>query len=689
MMRVGAIMAGLTVVLASSVFAKTTTWIGDDTDYGKEWGDVSCWDNGVPGSGDVAVIQNTITPKGVPNLGGVTLVVGAGKTVTLGVCYSGNGTLVKQGDGILLHKADNGGNKSWTGGFNGDVRVEAGEFHLQLTDKSIWGASLSNQKSSYVLGPGRIIMTGTGKLKIASYNSIVDTPIDIVSHQGVAPLLSNGPVTYASSITSDSDLMITSEYLSFTMTGDIIAPGKTVTFDRGTSQSWDWQNNIVTGKINANVVVNYNSGTSTFQFGGKSSNPLHTFVVTEARDFIMTDGAVWGGFLELTNEKSKAKLQGVSNLLYSSAVVISNGGRLTTDNEYTVRSFACNDMIYTNGRFDAASLSGSFTGSGVLNVDGSVKLWIGGASGAWSDANNWDVALPETGDTVIFPTAVTLSSENVDIGTDGITLECIGDVGGAVRFTGSGQLVKRGDGTFTSGAKYGLTGGIKIESGVLVETMTGTGFSYMTDALGTGDIVITKKGQLVIHSYLATNTQPIIVREHDGSVAAIRNQGSTIFMGAVSADCDFKIENLWDSPLFLGGISAPGHTVTYYVPDWNSPEWWHARSELKDVNGNLCIQVGNGKGVVLSMDESEAGNRLTVANGTVIFNEDALFDSISMESGSKLAIAQDVTVSCNSFLLAGESLQNGFYRSMRLPDVIDWEGKLRVGGKIGFRLIMR
>ena len=70
-MRVGAIMAGLTVVLASSVFAKTTTWIGDDTDYGKEWGDVSCWDNGVPGSGDVAVIQNTITPKGVPNLGGV------------------------------------------------------------------------------------------------------------------------------------------------------------------------------------------------------------------------------------------------------------------------------------------------------------------------------------------------------------------------------------------------------------------------------------------------------------------------------------------------------------------------------------------------------------------------------------------------------------------------------------------
>jgi hypothetical protein len=73
----------------------------------------------------------------------------------------------------------------------------------------------------------------------------------------------------------------------------------------------------------------------------------------------------------------------------------------------------------------------------------------------------------------------------------------------------------------------------------------------------------------------------------------------------------------------------------------------------------------------------------------VIFNEDALFDSISMESGSKLAIAQDVTVSCNSFLLAGESLQNGFYHSMRLPDVIDWEGTLRVGGKIGFRLIMR
>ena len=676
--RKAALAAIATATLAASAYAKTTTWTGGDTTAGT-WTDDANWDNGAPATGDTAVIGNNVSFTKSFNIGasGVTISVAAGKEAKLRVQFAGAGTLVKTGPGTLSHESNNWGN------FTGGVRIEEGTFSLAMSGSSGWSESLNGKTSSYLMGPGTITVTGTGMLSVSSYQSTVNTPVVITGFSGGVALKSNGACTWSSSITSDSDFTFQGAWEAFTLTGSISAPGRTVTF-LGTTWETVWYN--VNGTVDANVVIDVTKNTVHLQ--GKSPNPAHTLTVARADHLQMSGSAQWGGSLVLNG--TKATLTGGMNLADTSAVNISGGGVMTIDTaDYTVRSFTCNGTTNTSGVCTSANSGGTLAGAKKLTVDSSVKLWVGGATGAWSDSANWDVAVPSTGDTAVFANAVTLDAGDVDVGASGIALDCRADVNGRVRFTGSGKLVKKGPGKFTSGAKYGLTGGVRIEEGILLETMAGEGFNYMTDALGSGTIEITGTGQLAISAYMATNTQPIVVTAHDTSIPTIDNQGSTVYLGAVTADCDFTLRNAWNTPRFLNGISAPGHTVTYFVPSWNNIEWWYADSELAAIDASLAVDIKNGRPLVLSTAPGATGNSLTVSTGTVKFKTDAAWDAVSLANGAVVNVAQGVTVDCATLTVGGVAKDNGVYRASTLPGVVTGDGRVRVGGKTPFVIVVR
>lgn len=663
--------------VAATAQAKTTTWIGGDTTAGI-WTDDANWDNGAPSSGDTAVIANDVSATRTIVVGadGMTIVVGDGKTLKVRACLSGSGTLVKQGAGNLSHESRNWGN------FSGNVRIEAGTFSLAMSGTSGWGESLNNMNSTTVLGSGTIIVSGTGMFSVSSYQSTVNSPISITGFSGGVALKSNGAATWSSSITGDSDFTFQGAWEAFTISGNISAPGKTVTF-LGTTWETVWYS--VSGVVDANVVVDVKKNTLHLQ--GKSPNPAHTLTVTSADKLQMNGSAQWGGTLVLNG--TKATLTGGPNLANTSAVKISNGGVMTIDTaDYTIRAFTANGTLHTVGTYGSSNSDGTLSGSKTLTVDSSLKLWVGGPAGAWADAANWDVAVPATGDTVVFPCAVTLSAGDVDVGAQGLVLDCRANVDGAVRFTGSGTLVKKGKGKFTTGAKYGLTGGVRIEEGTLNETMNGTGFNYMTDALGEGTITITGTGKLDVSAYMSTNTQPIVVTAHDSGVAAIQNSGSTVFLGAVASDGDFIIDNQWDTPRFLGGIFAPGHTITYKVPSWNNG-WWYAESELKDVDASLIVEIANGRPLVISAASGTSSNGLSVAQGTVKFLENSAWGSISLASGAMVNVASSVTIDCDTLAVAGVVKNKGVYRAVKLPDAISGAGRIRVGGEAPLVIIVR
>jgi hypothetical protein len=188
---------------------------------------------------------------------------------------------------------------------------------------------------------------------------------------------------------------------------------------------------------------------------------------------------------------------------------------------------------------------------------------------------------------------------------------------------------------------------------------------------------------------MATNTQPIVVTAHDTSIPAIDNQGSTVYLGAVTADCDFTLRNAWNTPRFLGGISAPGHTVTYFVPSWNNIEWWYAESELTAIDASLAVDIKNGRPLVLSTAPGATGNSLAVSTGTVKFEADAAWDAVSLATGTAINVAQGVTVDCATLTVGGVAKDNGVYRADTLTGVVTGDGRVRVGGVTPLVIIVR
>lgn len=675
-----------------SASATTVTWIGDETTSGS-WNKAANWDTGaVPTSGDVAVFNDKVTlTDEVKLVNGLTISNSA--TVKIGAKMSGEGDLVKTGAGTLTFAA------TCYSQFKGGVHVKEGQFTVLMSGSTSWGQSLKSQKSSDLLGSGTIAVSGSGILRVYGDTATFDNPVVVSGHDG-GKALSVGGVTsvkWTGGVTSDSDFAWDVEYYTGTISiGAISAPGQTVSL---TSTRTEWNTVFLTGEVDADLIVN--TAKLCVQLQGVSANPCNTLTLLSERLLEMASAASWGGRLVIENTGAKVDLLGEDNLVATSFVSIDDGGagdkaRLNIDKyDYVIRGFAYNGAVTAAGDVAAATVGTAVSGAKKMTVDSSVKMWTGGASGAWSAAANWETQeVPASGDTVIIPNDVAFAAETVDIGEGGLTVDCYGAVSGPLVLSGSGLFVKRGAKSWTTGGKYLLTGGVRIEDGQLVQKMTGEGLNYMTDGLGTGTIEITGSGCWYPQAYCSTNTQPVVISNHDAAVYPIRTNGSFVNLGTVTADADFTIYSHWEWPCFKGEIRAPGKTVTYLTSDWNNPDWTPFDAEFADVNANLVISSPIKEAVRLSGAADRRDCGLTVSAGRVSCPSSQGWGALTFVKDAIAEIPKGVVLRGESLALGGTSLSRGRYTSAKLARLgldgyLDGAGKFQVGDPLGAALIVR
>ena len=656
-------------------FAKESKWIGPA--MGGNFSDAANWDNGVPGPGDVAVFDKETATSNTgdsPDCGSLGLTIRNSAPVTLNMRIKGSGPFIKQGAGELTYKAYN---YSYTG----DLRVEEGKFVLTLT-----GATLSNEslvgKSTDIFGKGTITVTGSGIFRANGWSSTVNSKIVVTGHNGGVAIESNGQTSWSAAISGDCDFGIYNAYEVMTFGGTVTAPGKTVTMS---AVNWNWKWCGWSAVFDCNLVLDTQN--DTIQLQGKSLNPGNTLTVKSAK-IEMNGSATWGGMV-VVKSGGKIKSTGGANFSETTGITIEDGGTIEVVNNTSARRLTLGSTMQADGQYSKDNTRGKITNNGKITVNSGIKLWTGAGDKVWSNAANWDGAVAVTGDTVIFPFDTVFAAGETDIGADGMTFDCRGNVGGPLKLTGTGTLVKKGVGTYTTGAFNTVSGGLRIEAGVAKATMSGTGFNYGRDAFGSGTIEVTGSGSVYFNSYISTNTQPIVIHDHDGSVAAIQTSGSHANLGTITSDGDFTISSTWGTPIFLGKISAPGHIGSFPVPNWNTDYWPFNKTEFADVDASLAVDVNNKNTIRLTGSFERKTNDLTVLHGGVETPANQRWGTISLADKTTANVAKGVTFACDALTVAGVAKPNGVYRKAKLPGVLTGDGRLLVGDEPGLVMVFR
>lgn len=661
-------------------FAKESKWIGPTS--GGSYSDEANWNNGVPVGGDTAVFDTAVeitTSSARIQTGTAGLTINNSAAVTLGWRLQGTGPLIKKGSGELTFKANN-----WEHDYTGGARIEEGRFVLTLNGQDSSKVSLVG-KSTEVFSSGPITVTGSGIFRASGYNSTVDSKIVVTGHNGGVAIESNNKMTWSADISGDCDFGFYNSYSpeSLPFGGTVSAPGHTVTLS---AVDWNWKWWTTSAVFDCNLVVD--TLNDTVQITGRSTNPGNTMTVKTKNVQIAGGTAGWDGMVVVKNG-GKIKSTGGANFSTTTGITIEDGGTIDVQYDVKARRLTLGSTMQADGQYSKDNSGGKITNNGKITVNSGIKLWTGAGDKAWSNAANWDGAVAVTGDTVIFPFDTVFAAGETDIGADGMTFDCRGNVSGPLKLTGTGTLVKKGAGTYTTGAYNTVSGGLRIEAGVAKATMSGSGFNCGKDAFGSGTIEVTGSGSVYFNSYISTNTQPIVIHDHDGSVAAVQTSGSHANLGTITSDGDFTISSTWGTPIFLGKISAPGHTVSFPVPNWNTDYYPFNKTEFADVDASFALDVNNKNTIRLTGSFERRTNDLTVLHGGVETPANQRWGAISLADKTTANVGNGVTLACESLTVAGVVKPDGVYRKAKLPGVLTGDGRLLVGDEPGLSVILR
>lgn len=131
------------------------------------------------------------------------------------------------------------------------------------------------------------------------------------------------------------------------------------------------------------------------------------------------------------------------------------------------------------GRLEWLIVLGMATLGGLVGAQADTLTWNGGATNDFTAAASWTPAQkPQPGDTLVIQGDVTFTGATFDVGTAGLTIQSTqGSVRCGVSFTGSGDLVIRGNGKafFQDGACPSLAGDWRLRGGVFEPCPGGMG----------------------------------------------------------------------------------------------------------------------------------------------------------------------------------------------------------------------
>ena len=686
--------------------ANTLTWIGGSSGL---LSSATNWDAGTsPQPGDTLKFNAPVELAHESfDLSAAGLVFDSDYGITNHVSFSGSGGIVKNGGGDFTIFEDT------QGAFTGDAVFNGGQ--LVLT------ASKSRQPVSF--GTGKMVFTQAETSQPFLYENIFGltfpNAIELRGHSSGNALQMTQSITLSGDIVSAHDFTINIGYQTLTVSGDIYAPGKTLTASyTGSGGNAASSPTTFSGMIDASFVKTGNGNASRAKvFLSGHSDFVGNSLTVLAGTNVITSIGYWGGTNVVANGGSAVlRLEGAQNLSPLASVELLNGGKLelTEGCAVTVSGLFAGGAWQTEGTYTANDLPGAIAGAGSITVRPIMvdAVWCGGASGLWSVGSNWSGgAVPASGATVLFTNAVELLNERVDFGASGVTVYSGFDITNHVWFTGSGRFVKEGAGRFVQRGDAGgdFTGGSVFNDGVLAlsnrhfagEDRNGYRF------LGSGTITLASAGSR--RPYIdfeewdsgVTNTIAIDGENIGGDKeAALYAHQSISTLGPIVANADFKIyENYY--AIAVSSIDAPGHTV--FLDSYRAT--YNTEIVLNGlVNANVVKTARPGPLTILGSSPS-AENALTLLGGTNTLETAAYWGGSVMVSGSKtqlafkddgnlskdttlsiyttdgasINIATGIKVRVGKFIVNGTKKDAGVYTTANLPGVITGAGRLVVG----------
>ncbi len=712
--------AAIIATAAASASAKTTTWTGGAT--GKAGTAMSFlaaanWDNGVPEPGDTVVINASTAWDNPVYIGqeagstdtaetfdigsaGLTFDISSNHTKLL-VNFTGSGKIVKTGTGMF--------GPACASSFTGGIEIRNGNLGTWKSGTTLFGT-----------GAIEFVANGTTpKIAINAYNAGIKNDLSFSGTDSYVAFSGGNLIPLDGNITSTHDLEFAPTYGGVTFYHSVSAPGCTLTLNGNRDASKDAVAFTVGSSINADIVA---KGNQRLNLNGKSQFPGNTLEIQSGRCTIGANG-FWGGDIVLSGSATNLTLNGAANLSPSASVTIEEGcpAKLyIAGGTATVKSLSVGGVPVEDGTYTASTLPAAI-GSGTLIVNSAKRtVWIGGVTGTGSastetpqsffDPSNWDNGVPAAGDTIIVTNSTAwnryvyfgTSGETLDLGTKGITIDNTGWIKCAVKFTGSGKVVKLGSGTFGVSVDSEHTGGTELYAGYFLSYKGSLGF-------GTGPIefVASASATPMLSGDVAWAAGITNALVFSGAVTGYKvfSPGNEFhFRGPISATHDFEIEGRNGQVFFYEDIFAPNCTFTVNAnktANENNPP--HVNF-AKSVDANI-VKTGN-RTMFLNGSTANPDHSLTVSQGTcsiaaagywggtnVVVGASATALSlngsrnlapeavvrITTTGGAKIDIASGIKVQIAKLFVNGTEQAPGVYNASSLPAVISGAGRLCVG----------
>lgn len=335
---------------------------------------------------------------------------------------------------------------------------------------------------------------------------------------------------------------------------------------------------------------------------------------------------------------------------------------------------------------------GMATLGGLVGAHADMLTWNGGTTNDFTAAASWTPAQkPQPGDTLVIQEDVTFTGATFDVGTAGLTIQSTqGRVRCGVSFTGSGDLVIRGNGKafFQDGACPSLTGDWRLRGGV---------FEPCPDGMGSGKVYVEASSRLQVGYVTLTNDVCVV-----GSGASIVFARAARLMGVLSANADLVLNVAWvdaNQRVEIADLRAGASTVTITGNAGGA-------NRTLDFTGTVEARLVKKSGAceVRFTGTSEAAETaLAVEEGTVSFTGSARwagpsvtatgegtvlrFDgnnlssaaTLTVEEGGKVEIAEGVGIRVNALVLNGQKMPVGVYSKANQPAFFDGAGHVVVG----------
>ena len=693
---------------AATGAANTLTWTGGSSGL---LSSSANWDTGTsPQSGDTCVFPAAVILEHEDfDLGTAGLIFVNDEVIENHVSFSGDGGIVKSGSGDFVIYEDTQGT------FSGDVVFNAGRLVLS--------ASGSNKRVSFGTGKMVFAQTETAEAYIYenTYGIVFANEIDLRGHSSGTAIQLAQTATLTGNISSRHDFTINIGYRALNISGNISAPGRTLTASyTGNGSNAASSPTTYSGVLDASFVKtgNGNASRANIYLSGRSEFLSNSLTVLAGTNVITSSG-YWGGTNVVVNGNSAVlRLEGAQNLSQLANVELVNGGKLDLSSGCAVRVMGLfvGDSWQEDGTYTAMDFPGAIYGTGSITVSSIAAdaIWCGGAAGLWSVGDNWsDGAVPDSGAIVLFTNAVELAQETVDFGKNGVTIFSDFDITSHIWFTGTGRFVKKGSGRFILRGDAGgdFAGGAVFEDGILSlnnRNYSGNdrnGYRFF----GSGEVALVSSGSC--RPYIdfdewdsgLTNKISILGANIGGNrQGALYAHQPVNTLGPIVADNDFKVfESYYTLNLFA--IDAPGHTV--FVDSYKAATVASVEIVLNGtINANVT-KSARPEPLTLNGSSPSPDNVLTLFGGTNtltstaywggnvvvsgIHTQLALRDdgnlskdatlSISTDGGATIDIASGVKVKTGEFWVNGSKKDPGIYTAANLPGVVTGAGRLVVG----------